>query len=140
LSVITVVEVEIGVARIERRDEQQGVELRRWLDRDLPPAFEGRLLPIDVAVARRAAGLYVPAPRSERDVLIAATALEQGMTVVTLNIPDFASLGPNSSTLIGLTRRGRRRMAARASTSTCAGFRPATACARSGRRSTSRCA
>jgi len=47
LSVITVKEVEIGVARIERRDERQGAELRRWLDRDPLSAFEGRLLPID---------------------------------------------------------------------------------------------
>jgi predicted nucleic acid-binding protein len=93
LSAITVMEVEIGVARIERRDERQGAELRRWLGRDLLPAFEGRLLPIDVAVARRAAGLSVPDPRSERDVLIAATALERGLTVVTRNVSDFASLG-----------------------------------------------
>ena len=87
LSVITVMEVEIGVARIERRDERQGVQLRRWLDRDLLPAFEGRVL------GRRAAGLLVPDPRSERNVPIAATALEQGMTVVTRNLSDFASLG-----------------------------------------------
>ncbi len=93
LSVTTVLEVEMGVARIERRDERQGGELRRWFDRDLLPAFEGRLLPIDVAVARRSAGLSVPDPRSERDVLIAATALERGITVVTRNISDFASLG-----------------------------------------------
>lgn len=92
LSVITVMEIEIGVARIERRDERQGATLRRWLERDLLPAFEGRLLPIDVPVARRAAGLHVPDPRSERDVLIAATALERGMTVVTRNVSDFASL------------------------------------------------
>jgi predicted nucleic acid-binding protein len=92
LSVITVMEIEIGVARIERRDERQGTTLRRWLERDLLPAFEGRLLPIDVPVARRAAGLHVPDPRSERDVLIAATALERGMTVVTRNVSDFASL------------------------------------------------
>jgi len=87
-----VMEVEIGVARLERRDERQGATLRRWLERDLLPAFEGRLLPIDVDVARRAAGLHVPDPRSERDVLIAATALERGMTVVTRNVSDFASL------------------------------------------------
>ena len=92
LSVITVMEVEIGVARLERRDERQGATLRRWLERDLLPAFEGRLLPIDVDVARRAAGLHVPDPRLERDVLIAATALERGMTVVTRNVSDFASL------------------------------------------------
>ena len=93
LSVITVMEVEVGVARIERRDERRGVELRRWSDRDLLPAFEGRLLPIDVAVARRAAGLHVPDPRSERDVLIAATALDEGVTVETRNISGLASSG-----------------------------------------------
>lgn len=67
--------------------------LRGWLDRDLPPAFEGRLLPIDVAVARRAVGLHVPDPRSERDVLMAAPELERRMTVVTRNVSDFASSG-----------------------------------------------
>jgi len=92
LSVITIMEVEIGVARLENRDARQGTTLRRWLERDLLPAFEGRLLPIDVAVARRAAALHVPDPRPERDVLIAATALERGMTVVTRNVADFASL------------------------------------------------
>ena len=55
LSVITVMEVEIGVGRVERRDQRQGRALRRWLEQDLLPAFEGRLLPVDVAVARRAA-------------------------------------------------------------------------------------
>lgn len=91
LSVITIMEVEIGVARAEKRDGRQGATLRRWLERDLLPAFEGRLLPIDLAVARRAAALHVPDPRPERDVLIAATALERGMTVVTRNTADFAA-------------------------------------------------
>jgi predicted nucleic acid-binding protein len=92
LSVITIMEVEIGVARAERRDAQQGAVLRRWLERDLLPAFEGRLLSIDLAVSRRAAALHVPDPRPERDVLIAATATERGLTVVTRNVSDFASL------------------------------------------------
>ena len=92
LSVITVMEVEIGVGRVERRDQRQGRTLRRWLEQDLLPAFEGRLLPVDVAVARRAASFHVPDPRPERDVLIAATALERGMTVVTRNVSDFTAL------------------------------------------------
>jgi predicted nucleic acid-binding protein len=66
--------------------------LRRWLELDLLPAFEGRLLPIDLAVARSAAALHVPDPRPERDVLIAATASERGLIVVTRNVSDFASL------------------------------------------------
>ena len=92
LSVITVMEVEIGVGRVEKRDGRQGTVLRRWLEQDLLPAFAGRLLPVDLAVARRAAGLHVPDPRPERDVLIAATALEAGLTVVTRNVVDFAAL------------------------------------------------
>lgn len=92
LSVISVMEVEIGIARLERRDERQGATLRRWLEQDLLSAFEGRLLPVDVAVARRAAALHVPDPRPERDVLIAATALVRGLTVVTRNVADFAAL------------------------------------------------
>lgn len=93
LSVITVMEVEIGVSRVEKRDALQGTVLRRWLEHDLVPAFAGRLLPVDLAVARRAAGLHVPDPRPERDVLIAATALEAGLTVATRNVVDFAALG-----------------------------------------------
>ena len=92
LSVITVMEVEIGVGRVENRDRRQGATLRRWLERDLLAAFEGRLLPIDVAVARRAAALHVPDPRPERDVLIAATALERSLTVVTRNVADFRAM------------------------------------------------
>ena len=57
------------------------------------PAFSGRVLPVDTAVARRCAALHVPDPRSERDALIAATAMVHGMTVVTRNAADFAATG-----------------------------------------------
>ena len=59
----------------------------------LVPRFEGRLLPVDAAVARRAAALHVPDPRPEREAFIAATALVHGMAVVTRNVPDFESSG-----------------------------------------------
>jgi predicted nucleic acid-binding protein len=51
--------------------------------------FFERILPIDVAIARRCAALHVPDPRPERDALIAATALAHGLTVVTRNTGDF---------------------------------------------------
>ena len=57
------------------------------------PAFDGRILPVDAAVARRCARLHIPDPRGERDALIAATALTHGMTVATRNTGDFASTG-----------------------------------------------
>jgi len=50
-------------------------------------------LPIDADVARRCAGLHVPDPRSERDALIAATALVHGMTVATRNVVNFEKTG-----------------------------------------------
>ncbi|WP_295392899.1 HepT-like ribonuclease domain-containing protein [uncultured Thiodictyon sp.] len=57
------------------------------------PAFAGRVLPVDTAVARSCARLHVPAPRPLRDSFIAATALVHGMTVVTRNVRDFEPSG-----------------------------------------------
>lgn len=93
LSTITLMELEAGVLRMERRDAAQGALLSAWLDQRVVPEFAGRLLPVDAAVARRCAQLHMPDPRLERDALIAATALVHGMTVVTRNLPDFAPTG-----------------------------------------------
>ena len=93
ISVITVMEIEIGVARMERRDSVQGDVLRKWLERDLLAAFATRILPVDLAVVRRTSAMHVPDPRPERDVLIAATALNLNLVVVTRNIADFKPLG-----------------------------------------------
>ena len=93
LSVITVQELEIGVRLAERRDPAQGALFRAWLDSAVLPAFAGRILPVDTAVALRSAALHVPDPHPVRDGLIAATALIHGMTVVTRNTADFAPTG-----------------------------------------------
>jgi predicted nucleic acid-binding protein len=95
LSAITILELELGVLLIERRDAAQGAILRTWLDDQIAPRFDGRILPLDTAVARRCARLHVPDPRSERDAIIAATALAHGMTVVTRNLRDFTATGVN---------------------------------------------
>ena len=89
ISVISVLELEIGILLIERRDKEQGAILRAWMDRQVLPTFSGRILAIDTAVAQRCATLHVPDPRSDRDALIAATALVHGLTVVTRNVADF---------------------------------------------------
>ena len=91
LSVITIQELEIGVQLIERRDTAQGAMFRSWLNRHVLPAFDGRILPVDLIVAQRSASLHVPDPQPMRDSLIAATALVHGMTVVTRNVEDFKS-------------------------------------------------
>ena len=93
LSVITLQELEIGVLLAEYRDPTKGALIRGWLNKQVIPAFSGRILPVDTAVAIRSAKLHVPNPRPVRDGLIAATALVHGMTVVTRNISDFASCG-----------------------------------------------
>jgi predicted nucleic acid-binding protein len=93
LSVISVQELEIGVLLAERRDPAQGAVFRAWLDGQVLPAFAGRILVVDTAVAERSARLHVPDPRPLRDGLIAATALVHGMTVVTRNVADFVPTG-----------------------------------------------
>ena len=88
ISAISILELEIGILLVERRDPRQGTILRAWME-GLLPTFTGRILAIDTAVAQRCAALHVPNPRSDRDALIAATALVHGMTVVTRNVTDF---------------------------------------------------
>jgi predicted nucleic acid-binding protein len=93
LSAITVQELETGVLLAERRDPVQGAVLRAWLNDQVLPAFAGRVLPVDTAVALRSARLHVPNHRPVLDALIAATALVHGMTVATRNVADFEQTG-----------------------------------------------
>jgi predicted nucleic acid-binding protein len=93
ISVISVLELEIGILLIDRRDKAQGAILRAWMDRHVLPTFSGRILAIDTAVAQRCATLHVPDPPSDRDALIAATALVRGLTVATRNVADFERMG-----------------------------------------------
>jgi predicted nucleic acid-binding protein len=93
LSVISILELETGILSLERRDPTQGTILRTWLNTHVLPVFSERILNIDIAVAQRCAKLHVPDPRSDRDAIIAATALVHGMTVVTRNVSDFEQTG-----------------------------------------------
>jgi len=93
ISAITIMEIEIGILSIARKDARQGALLRSWLEKRVLPEFSTRTLPVDTAVARRCAQLHVPDKRGERDALIAATAFVHGMTVVTRNVLDFHPTG-----------------------------------------------
>jgi toxin FitB len=93
LSAISILELEIGILLVERREQKQGVVLRAWMDNHVLPTFAGRILAIDTAVAQRCAALQVPNPPSDRDAIVAATALVHGMTVATRNVKHFQPTG-----------------------------------------------
>jgi predicted nucleic acid-binding protein len=96
LSVLTLGEIRKGVARL-RAGHRRG-RLESWLQVDLPSRFQGRILPIDEAIADRwgrisaiAAAKARPAPVI--DGLLAATALHHNLTLVTRNTADVAGTG-----------------------------------------------
>lgn len=92
LSAITILELEMGILALERRAPPQGSALRIWLS-GVRAAFAGQILPFTDITATVCASLHVPNPRSERDAMIAATAIEHSFTVVTRNVSDFADTG-----------------------------------------------
>ena len=86
VSALALAELGAGARSIERVDKAGAAALRRWSEGSVRRAFEGRILPIDAGVAMRAATLgYANAI----DGLIAATALEQGLTLATGNPAAF---------------------------------------------------
>ncbi|MGF1528182.1 MAG: type II toxin-antitoxin system VapC family toxin [Candidatus Competibacterales bacterium] len=89
LSVITLLELRRGIALKARTDPVAGARLLAWYQQKLKPTYVSRLLPVTPCIAERCAGLHVPDSRAYRDSLIAATALEHGLTVVTRNVRDF---------------------------------------------------
>ena len=89
LSVVTILELEVGTSLMERRDHRQGASLRGFLENSVLTTFAGRILMIDSIIAQRCAKLHIPDPQSDLNALIAATALVHGMTVVTRNTADF---------------------------------------------------
>ena len=89
LSVVTVLEIELGILRRRRYDPTQADRLQEWFEQRVLSLFAEWILPVDGAVAREAATLHVPDPAPERDALVAATALVHDLVVVTRNVRDL---------------------------------------------------
>jgi toxin FitB len=92
LSAITLMEVENGIAAQERNDKAFADILTSWRQQ-LLERFEGRILPVDAPVAMRASRLLRIRTIEMPDALIAATAYEHRLTMVTRNVRDFTRLG-----------------------------------------------
>ena len=95
LSAITLMEAEIGVQRMERRDPRQGRVLRDWMSGVILPRYGRRILAVDGPVATLAAAFHSPNPAPFANSLIAATAIIHAMVIVTRNVRDFDFPGVN---------------------------------------------
>jgi toxin FitB len=92
LSVISIGEIERGIARQRTIDAGFAGALAAWLDRVLA-LYGERVLPFDLQTARRWGALSAALGNNSADLMIAATALEHGLTVVTRNASDFEPTG-----------------------------------------------
>ena len=92
ISVVTVGEIERGITQQQQRNPTFARELALWLDRVLA-WYSDRILSVDTATARRWGQLSATLGHDGADLLIAATALEHGLTVVTRNIRHFEPTG-----------------------------------------------
>lgn len=80
ISAVSLTEIEGTAMRAMRSDKAVGAAMRQWIDARLLPAFDSHVLPVDAAVARRRGLIPI---ESARDAIMAATAIEHGLTLVT---------------------------------------------------------
>jgi predicted nucleic acid-binding protein len=92
LSVVTVGEIERGIVLQRTRDPDFATALASWLDRVLA-LYAERVLPFDLQIARRWGQLSAALGNDSADLMISATALEHGLTIVTQNVSDFKPTG-----------------------------------------------
>ena len=92
ISVITIGEIERGIALQARRNPDYARTLVEWLDGVLL-TYRGRILPVDMRIARRWGQLSALIGNNNPDLIIAATALERDLIMVTRNVRHFAPTG-----------------------------------------------
>jgi predicted nucleic acid-binding protein len=92
VSVVTFAEIRFGIELLD--DAGRRMELNDWLTNKLRPMFEDRILPIDEDIMLKwrllvDEGRKIGHTFAQPDLLIAATALHHGLTVVSRNTADF---------------------------------------------------
>lgn len=92
LSVLVVGELRRGVELLARRDKKSASKLRTWLDSTVND-YGDRILPVTMTICERWGLLSVPGPVPAIDGLLAATAIEHDLTLVTRNIADVDRTG-----------------------------------------------
>ena len=95
-SVLTLGEIRFGVELLPPGKRRTQLEL--WLDRDVPEWFEDRILPVDRSISDRWGVVRAQAQMKGRslsviDALLAATALQYNLAMVSRNVSDFAVVG-----------------------------------------------
>ncbi|MGB0258042.1 MAG: type II toxin-antitoxin system VapC family toxin [Coraliomargarita sp.] len=93
LSVLTLMEIRNGTERVRKADPTFAGKLDVWYDQELLSSYEGRVLPVTLAVCETRAAFPTERTLPEIDALIGATAKQHDLTLVTRNVKDFQGLG-----------------------------------------------
>jgi len=92
ISVVSVGEIAKGIARQDKRDKAFAGILRQWLEK-LLLLYNERILPVDIPIAKRWGEMCAQAQCVGADILLAATAIEHNLSIVTRNEKHFSMTG-----------------------------------------------
>jgi len=92
ISVVSVGEIAKGIAQQDKQDKVYAATLRQWLEK-LLLLYSNRILPVNIPTAKRWGEISARVNNGGADVLIAATAIENNLSVVTRNEKHFSRTG-----------------------------------------------